>query len=119
MRKRIFSLVLSILMLLCLFPAVAVAEQDAWGVIGNICGTNWDTDFQMTEIEPNVWQSEELELNEGDTLKVRYGGTWDQNYGIAHDWDGSDPMTLEARLMPARRYTFVELVAMTPYKLPG
>lgn len=92
MRKRIFSLVLSILMLLCLFPAVAVAEQDAWGVIGNICGTNWDTDFPMTEIEPNVWQSDELELHAGEMLKVRLNGSWDMNYGIDFNWDGNEPV---------------------------
>ena len=92
MRKRIFSLVLSILMLLCLFPAVAVAEQDAWGVIGNICGTNWDTDFPMTEIEPNIWKSDELELHAGEMLKVRLNGSWDMNYGIDFSWDGNEPV---------------------------
>ena len=64
-----------------------------WSVIGNICGTEWDTDFPMTEIEPDVWQSEELVLYEGEMLKVRYGQSWDYNYGIdPYNWDGSEPV---------------------------
>ncbi len=90
MRKRVISVVLSMMMLFCLLPAAA-AESDAWSVIGNICGTNWDTDFPMTEISENVWQSEALELHKGEMLKVRFGGSWDLNYGLAHDWDGSEP----------------------------
>ena len=56
-------------------------EKSAWGVIGAICGTNWDTDFPMTETEANVFVSEVLELHEGDELKVRQGASWDVNYG--------------------------------------
>ncbi len=56
-------------------------EKSAWGVIGAICGTNWDTDFPMTETEAGVFVSEVLELHEGDELKVRQGASWDVNYG--------------------------------------
>ena len=57
-------------------------EKSAWSVIGAICGTNWDTDFPMTEIEPGVWQSEPLELHAGEEFKVRKGASWDENYGM-------------------------------------
>ena len=57
-------------------------EKSAWSVIGAICGTNWDTDFPMTEIEPGVFKSEPLELKAGDQFKVRQGGSWDVNYGM-------------------------------------
>ena len=52
----------------------------AWSVIGALCGTNWDTDFAMTEVEPGVFQSEVLELKAGDELKCRQGASWDVNF---------------------------------------
>ncbi len=55
---------------------------DSWGVIGFICGTNWDTDFPMTEKEPGVWVSEPLELKAGEEFKVRLNKSWDVNYGM-------------------------------------
>ncbi len=57
-------------------------EKAAWSVIGNICGTNWDTDFPMTEVEPGVWVSEPLELHAGEEFKVRKGAAWDENFGM-------------------------------------
>ena len=57
-------------------------EMNAWGVIGAICGTNWDTDFPMTEVEPGVFESEELELHAGEEFKCRQGGSWDVNFGV-------------------------------------
>ena len=61
------------------------AEKNAWGVIGSICGTNWDTDFPMTE-NGGVFTSEPLELHAGEELKCRQGASWDVNYGA----DGKD-----------------------------
>ncbi len=57
------------------------AEKNAWSVIGEICGTNWDTDFPMTEIGDGFWQSDPLVLHAGEQLKCRKGGSWDENYG--------------------------------------
>ena len=56
-------------------------EKNAWSVIGGICGTAWDTDFAMTEVEPGVFESEELELKAGEELKCRQGASWDVNFG--------------------------------------
>ena len=56
-------------------------EKTAWGVIGAICGTNWDTDFPMTETETGVWASEALELHAGEEFKVRMTGDWNVNFG--------------------------------------
>ena len=56
-------------------------QKNAWGVIGNICGTNWDTDFPMTEEPAGTFTSEVLELNAGEEFKVRQGAAWDVNYG--------------------------------------
>ncbi len=57
-------------------------QKSAWGVIGAICGTNWDTDFPMTETTPGTYQSEVLELKAGNEFKVRQGASWDVNFGV-------------------------------------
>ena len=64
-------------------------EEDlaAWSVIGSICGTNWDTDFPMTEAG-GCFVSEELELHTGDEFKVRQGGSWTVNFGADGNLDG-------------------------------
>jgi hypothetical protein len=49
-------------------------------VVGTICGTNWDTDFPMTECGFDVWQSMPLEMKAGDEIKVRVNGTEDNGY---------------------------------------
>ena len=56
--------------------------KNAWGVIGAICGTNWDTDFPMTEVSAGTYQSEVLELKTGNEFKVRQGASWDVNFGV-------------------------------------
>ena len=52
-------------------------------MIGSICGSNWDVDFPMVEIQPGVFCSDLLRLNAGDEFKVRLDGSWDVNYGAA------------------------------------
>ena len=54
----------------------------AWSVIGDICGTNWDTDFPMTADGENTWVSEVLDLEAGKQFKVRQGASWDVNFGV-------------------------------------
>ena len=57
-------------------------QKNAWGVIGNICSTNWDTDFPMTEDPAGTYTSEVLELKAGEEFKVRQGASWDVNFGV-------------------------------------
>ena len=57
-------------------------ELNAWGVIGSICGTNWDTDFPMTKQADGSFLSDVLEMTAGSEFKVRQGGSWDVNYGV-------------------------------------
>ena len=73
-------------------PVVEKTEEElnAWGVIGSLCGTSWDTDFPMTEVEDGVFESGILELKAGDELKCRQGGDWAVNYGT----DGQDGANL-------------------------
>ncbi len=56
-------------------------QKNAWGVIGGICGTSWDTDFPMTEGPDGTFTSEVLELKKGEEYKVRQGASWDVNFG--------------------------------------
>ena len=57
-------------------------SKNAWGVIGGICGTSWDTDFPMTEGPDGTYTSEVLELKAGEEFKVRQGASWDVNFGV-------------------------------------
>ena len=56
-------------------------EKNAWSVIGNICNTNWDTDFDLKADGENTWISDVLELEAGKEFKVRQGRSWDVNFG--------------------------------------
>ena len=58
------------------------AEKNAWGVIGGICNTNWDTDFPMVEEPAGTFTSDVLELKAGEEFKVRKGASWDVNFGV-------------------------------------
>ena len=59
-------------------------QLQAWSVIGNICGTNWDTDFAMTEQADGTFLSNDaLELHANESLKVRQGASWDVSYGAS------------------------------------
>ena len=62
-------------------------ELTSWGVIGGICGTNWDADLPMTEQEDGTWKSEALELHAGETFKCRQGKSWDVNIGDPNSGD--------------------------------
>ena len=62
----------------------------AWGVIGGICGTNWDTDFAMTEEPAGTFTSNVLELKAGEEFKVRQGASWDVNYGANGEAGGAN-----------------------------
>ena len=55
-------------------------EQRAFTVIGQLCDTNWDTDFPMTESPANTWKSAALELKAGNEFKCRQGKSWDVAY---------------------------------------
>ena len=91
-------------------------QKNAWSVIGGICGTSWDTDFAMTEVEAGTYQSEALELKAGEEFKCRQGASWDVNFGVEFNganvvveadgkyivqlvWDGAENGTIT--LVPA------------------
>ena len=68
--------------------------KQAWSVIGDICGSNWDTDFPMTADGENTRISEVLELEAGKQFKVRQGAAWDVNFG-ANGVAGGDNIVVE------------------------
>ena len=63
-------------------PEKTEEELNAWSVIGAICGTAWDTDFPMTEVEEGFFESAILELKADDEFKCRQGADWAVNIGV-------------------------------------
>lgn len=68
----------------------------AWTVIGNVGGSNWDTDFTMTEGPENTWTSVAIEMKAGQMFKVRQGLSWTNNYGAEGKFNSSDNILVEA-----------------------
>ncbi|MBR0219215.1 MAG: extracellular solute-binding protein [Clostridia bacterium] len=57
------------------------AEKFAWGLIGAVNGTMWDTDFPMTKISASEWKTDEAyAMDAGTEFKVRQGKSWDKNF---------------------------------------
>ncbi len=56
-----------------------------WSVIGNIGGTDWDTDFSMLELYWGVFTTDPMQLKAGEEFKIRLNGSWDLNYGADGD----------------------------------
>ena len=68
----------------------------AWAVIGAICGTSWDTDFEMAiQNDGTTYKLEGVELKANEEFKVRQGHNWDNNYG-AGGVAGGDNVKVEA-----------------------
>ena len=66
------------------------AERYAWSVIGGICGSMWTTDFRLTEIATNVFESDVFELHAGEEFKVRQGASWIVNFGADGKRNGAN-----------------------------
>ncbi|MBQ0124845.1 MAG: hypothetical protein KBS59_00795 [Clostridiales bacterium] len=83
-------------------------EKDAFTVIGSICGTSWDTDFEMIQKPEGTWFSKDaLLLNAGDEFQTRQGKSWDVQFGAVGD-DGNS--TKSNFVVPETGYYFVKLV---------
>ena len=65
-------------------------KREAWTVIGNVGGTNWDTDFTMTEDPKGTWTSVAIDMAAGNEFKVRQGLSWDNNYGANGENNGAN-----------------------------
>ena len=72
-------------------------ELRAWAVIGSVSGTNWNTDLSMTEVAPNVWEIE-LALNKDEQFKLRQGGGWNVQAGVANEKTGETTSGYYVRL---------------------
>ncbi len=70
--------------------------KKAWGAIGTICGTNWDTDFPMADKGNGVYETEVLEIAANEEFKVRQGASWDVNYGEGGAMNGPNIKIAEA-----------------------
>ena len=71
-------------------------EATAMTVIGAIAGTNWDTDFAMTQKPEGTWYTNDpIELKKGDEFKVRMGKSWDVNFGADNKVNGPNVVVEE------------------------
>ncbi len=53
--------------------------NDAWSVIGEFDGSNWDKDLYLVNTSGDLWESETFRLDGG--IKLRFNGSWDVNRG--------------------------------------
>ena len=80
-------------------------QKMAWGVIGGICNTNWDTDLPMTQTGEGVWESEPLALVAGQEFKLRRGADW--NIQVGADGQVKTPSVEPANIVVETTGTFV------------
>ena len=85
-------------------------EKNAWTLIGQVAGTNWNEDFAMAEQGDGTWMTvEAYEFAAGAEFKVRKGKDWDyaypaQNFEVTEAgtyYVKVDPATDEVTLVPA------------------
>lgn len=48
----------------------------AWSVIGTVGGSNWDTDYDLTNTEGDTWVIEGIEITASDEFKIRADHAW-------------------------------------------
>ena len=73
--------------------AVLNMSDDAkmtWSLIGSICGTMWDTDINMTQVNDTTWETEAITLNAGEEFKLRRGAAWVPQIGVTNDATGTN-----------------------------
>lgn len=85
-------------------------EAEAFTVIGAICGTAWDADFEMSkssETGNEFWYSTEpMFLNAGEEFQTRQGKGWDVQFGALDDTGFS---TKNNFVVPETGYYYVKL----------
>lgn len=83
-------------------------EKDSFTVIGSICGTNWDADFEMIQKPEGTWYSKDaLLLHAGDEFQTRQGKSWDVQFGAV----GDDGFSTKSNFVVEKDgYYFVKLV---------
>ncbi|MCR5409220.1 MAG: fimbrillin family protein [Bacteroidales bacterium] len=60
-----------------------VVDYSGWALVGQINGTDWDTDFTLNVSEDNpAIQYIYLDYNEGEQFKFRRNGAWGENFGL-------------------------------------
>lgn len=82
--KKVLIFVLVLAMSLSVLAVSAMAaDYEYISIIGAIAGTNWDTDFKMTESSEDVYTLT-MALEAGSyEFKFRANGLWDANWGGA------------------------------------
>ena len=60
---------------------VPIVGDSKYSLIGTFLGTDWHTDYNLAEIETNIYVVRHVTLIDTDKFKVRYNGSWDSNRG--------------------------------------
>lgn len=80
--KKALTLVLALVMCLSVLSVAAfAADGNSYSLIGNIQGSNWDTDFPMTETSNNVYTWTANFAAGSYEFKIRANNKWDLNWG--------------------------------------
>lgn len=53
----------------------------AWSLVGTLNGSSWDTDFDLSAFEGNMWIIRNVSVTASDEFKIRADHKWDVNYG--------------------------------------
>ena len=94
------------------------SPSHSYSVIGSMNGdTNWTIDHYMTKVGEGVYLSDAINFVVGDEYKVRFGTSWDVNYGV-NGVPGGDNFKIETagtyqvKLTVTETSVTVELVAV-------
>ena len=63
-------------------PEEQTVDYSGWSIVGDIYGTSWDTDYNLTPSSNPAVQYVTINYNEGEQFKFRRNGDWAENYGI-------------------------------------
>lgn len=57
------------------------AKPTAWSLIGTLNGTNWDTDFDLTNTSGDKWEIKKVTVTATDEFKIRADHDWNTSVG--------------------------------------
>ena len=89
----------------CLF-----IEPTEWSLIGTINGTVWDTDFPLTKIADNIYESGSFYFHAGDEFLIRKDQSWEMYFGYHGIYGGNFHIDYDD-------YYFVRITVISEYEI--
>ena len=62
-------------------PPAPQEKPGVWSLIGTVNGTNWDTDYDLTNTSGDVWVIRNVAITASDEFKLRADHDWGKNVG--------------------------------------